>query len=252
MKTSFALVIVALSAIVTGIAAQAPIAFDAVSIKPNRSGETGGTSRATPGRYQGTNVTLMRLINLAYRPVQEFEGGPDWINTEHFDVDATAEGTPTQAQMLAMLRAMLAERFALQVRQETRERPVYALALARRDGKAGALLKRADDAPCPGGPGTCGVSLGDGTLNSRSITMARLAGELSFVGRKVIDRTGLDGAFDVNLRWTPDAPGAAPGTDGNLPSIFTALQEQLGLKLEPTTGPVDVVVIVRAERPTAN
>jgi uncharacterized protein (TIGR03435 family) len=250
VKTSFALVIVALTAIVTGIAAQAPIAFDAVSIKPNRSAETGGTSRATPGRYQGTNVTLMRLIRLAYRPVQEFEGGPDWINTEHFDVDARADGTPTQEQMLAMLRAMLAERFALQVRQETRERPVYALALARRDGKP--LLKRADDAPCPGGPGTCGVRLGDGTLNSRSITMARLAGELSFVGRKVIDRTGLDGAFDVNLQWTPDAPGAAPGTDSNLPSIFTALQEQLGLKLEPTTGPVDVVVIVRAEKPTAN
>jgi uncharacterized protein (TIGR03435 family) len=249
-STRMALTVVAALAFAADIGAQAPMRFDVVSIKPNTSGEQGGTSRAQPGRYQGVNVTLMRLIRLAYRPIQEFEGGPDWINTEHFDVEAKAEGTPTQDQMLTMLRTMLAERFGLQVRQETRERPIYALTLARRDGKLGAQLKPAD-ASCPGGPGTCGVQMGDNALSSRSITMARLAGELSFVGRKVVDRTGLTGAFDVNLQWTPDSPGGAP-TDGNLPSIFTALQEQLGLKLEPTTGPVDVLVIVRAERPTAN
>ena len=82
--------------------------------------------------------------------------------------------------------------------------------------------------------------------------MARLAQELSFVGRKVIDRTGLDGAFEVNVQWTPDSQTATPTAGGELPTIFTALQEQLGLKLEPTIGPVDVVVIVRAEKPTAN
>lgn len=251
-STRMALTVLATLAFAADIGAQAPMRFDVVSIKPNTSGEQGGTSRTQPGRYQGVNVTLMRLIRLAYRPIQEFEGGPDWINTEHFDIEAKTEGTPTQEQMLTMLRTMLAHRFALEARQDIRERPVYALTLARRDGRLGAQLTRADDAPCPGGPGTCGVRMGDGTLNSRSITMARLAQELSFVGRKVIDRTGLDGAFDVNLQWTSDAPGAAPGTDGNRPSIFTALQEQLGLKLEPTTGPVDVVVIVGAQRPTEN
>lgn len=249
-STFVALTAVASLVLAADMSSQGPMTFDAVSIKPNTSGEQGGTSRAQPGRYQGVNVTLMRLVRLAYRPIQEFEGGPDWINTEHFDVEAKAEGTPTQEQMLTMLRAMLADRFALQVRQDTRESPVYALTLARRDGKLGAQLKPAD-APCPNGAGTCGVQLGDGVLTSKSITMTRLAGELSFVGRKVIDRTGLAGAFDVNVQWMPDAPGGAP-TDGNLPSTFTALQEQLGLKLEPTTGPVDVLVIVRAERPRAN
>jgi len=95
------------------------------------------------------------------------------------------------------------------------------------------------------------VRIGDGTLSSRGITIARLAQELSFVGRKVINRTGLTGAFEVNLQWTPDSPGGAP-TDGNPPSIFTAMHEQLGLKLEPGRGPVDVLVIVRAEKPTEN
>ena len=251
MKSSLVtLTMLALLALAADMGAQAPTAFDAVSIKMNTSGEPGGTRRAQPGRYQGINITLMRLIGLAYRPIQEFEGGPDWIRTERFDIEAKAEGTPTQEQMLAMLRGMLADRFALQVRQETRERPVYALTLARRDGKLGAQLK-STDVQCAGGPGTCGVKMADSALTSASITMARLAQELSFVGRKVIDRTGLSGAFDVNLQWMPDSPGAPP-TNGDLPSIFTALQEQLGLKLDPTTGPVDVLVIVRAERPTSN
>jgi len=94
--------------------------------------------------------------------------------------------------------------------------------------------------------------MGDGILTATSITMTRLASELSFVGRQVMDRTELPGAFEVNLQWTPEAAGAgAPATD-NLPSIFTAMQEQLGLKLEPATGPIDVLVIKRAEKPSAN
>ena len=250
MKHTIVLVVSAQLVVASFGWAQSAPTFDAVSIKPNRSGDVGGTSRVQPGRYQGVNVTLMRLIRLAYRPIQEFEGGPDWINTGHFDVDAKAEGTPSPEQMLAMLRTMLADRFALQVRQETRERPVYALTRAGRDGTLGAHL-RPSDAPCPGGPGTCGVRMGDDTLTSRGITMARLAQELSFVGRTVVDRTGLTGAFEVNLQWTPDSPAGA-ATDGHLPSIFTAMHEQLGLKLEPARGPVDVLVIVRAEKPTEN
>jgi len=227
------------------------LSFDAVSIKPNTSGEFGGTSRTQPGRYQGVNVTLIRLISLAYRPVQDFEGGPEWIKTERFDVDARAEGTPNQEQMLRMLRAMLIDRFKLAVRTDVRQRPVYALTLARRDRTPGPQL-RPSDAPCPGGPGTCGVRVESGVLTSKGITLARLASELSFVGRHVIDRTDLPGAFEVDLKWTPEAGGAAPTSPDDLPSIFTAIQEQLGLKLEPATGPVEVLVIERAEKPSAN
>jgi uncharacterized protein (TIGR03435 family) len=251
MRNGLTIVIVVSVVHASHIVAQAPLAFDAVSIKPNTSREQCGASRAMPGRYQGTNVTLMRLIGLAYRPIQEFEGGPDWIRADRFDVDATAGGPATPDQMQAMLRTMLAERFALQVRQETRQRPVYALTLARTDGRLGDQLEPSD-ASCPDGPGTCGVWMADDSLSSRGITMARLARELSFVGRKVIDRTALAGAFDVNLQWAPDTPAAAPATGSDLPAIVTALQEQLGLKLEPTMGPVDVVVILGAERPTAN
>jgi uncharacterized protein (TIGR03435 family) len=241
---------------------RAPLAFDVVSVKPNTSGEVGGTSRAQPGRYQGNNVTLKRVITLAYRPVQEFVGGPDWINTAHFDIEASSDKSPNPDQMLEMLRTMLADRFKLVVHKELKESPVYALTLARRDGRLGSRLKQSDtECPLPGslppapspqtaGP-RCGFRLGNGVLSGQGATMARLASELSFVGRQVIDRTVLAGAFDVDLEWTPDPPGAAPSPDAG-PSIFTAILEQLGLKLEPATAPLEVVVIDSAEQPSAN
>jgi len=232
------------------VQAQSFEAFDVVSIKPNTSGETGGSNRAQPGRYVGINVTVMRLVGIAYRPIQEFEGGPDWLRTERFDIDARADGTPNQQQMQTMLRALLADRFHLVARVEQRQRPIYALTMARRDRRPGPQL-RASTAECAGGPGTCGVRMLDGALTSQSITMARLAAELSFVGRPVVDRTELPGAFELDLTWTPDPVGAGAPIDGP-PSIFTATQEQLGLKLEPAMGPVDVVVIESAQRPAAN
>jgi len=239
---------------------RSPLAFGVVSVKPNTSGEQGGTSRAQPGRYQGVNVTLKRVITLAYRPVQEFVGGPDWINTAHFDIDARAEGNPSSDQMFEMLRTLLAERFKLVVHKEQKDSPVYALTMARRDGRLGARLKPSatECAPPDSAPATspqtrprCGFMLGNGVLSGKGATMARLASELSFVGRQVIDRTGLTGAFDVDLEWTPDPPGVAPSPDTG-PSIFTAIQEQLGLKLDPATAPLEIVVIDSAERPTAN
>jgi uncharacterized protein (TIGR03435 family) len=239
-----------------------PLAFDVVSVKPNTSGEQGGSSRAQPGRYQGINVTLKRVIGLAFRPVQEFVGGPDWINTAHFDIEARAEGNPGQDQMLEMLRTLLADRFKLVVHKEMKDSPVYALTLARGDGRLGPRLRRAEtecaqpdskaQTPSPQGPERrCGFRLGNGALSGQGATMARLAGELSFVGRQVVDRTSLTGSFDVDLEWTPDSPGAAPSPDAGA-SIFTAIQEQLGLKLEPSTAPLEVIVIDSAERPAEN
>jgi uncharacterized protein (TIGR03435 family) len=241
-------------------APRAPLAFDVVSVKPNTSGEQGGTSRAQPGRYQGTNVTLKRVIGLAYRPVQEFAGGPGWIDTARFDIEARTESNPSQEQMLEMLRSLLANRFKLVVHKETKNSPVYALTLARRDGRLGPRLRRAEaecaapdsaPRPAPASERRCGFRLGNGALNGQGTTMARLAGELSFVGRQVVDRTNLTGAFDVDLEWMPDTSGAAASPDAEA-SIFTAIQEQLGLKLEPSMAPLDVVVIDSAERPAGN
>jgi uncharacterized protein (TIGR03435 family) len=267
MRSQIIPMVLATIAMVVSVRGQAPsvprppLEFSVISVKPNTSGEQGGTSRGQPGRYQGINVTLKRVIGLAYRPVQEFVGGPDWINTAHFDIDARAEGNPSQDQMFEMLRTLLAQRFKLVVHKELKESPVYALTLARRDGRLGSRLKPSDaecrppdSAPPVPSPQTgprCGFKLGNGVLSSQGATMARFASELSFVGRQVIDRTGLAGAFDVDLEWTPDSPGAASAPDAGA-SIFTAIQEQLGLKLEPSTAPLEVVVIDSAERPSEN
>src|SRR5688572_6372978 len=136
-------------------------AFDAVSIKVNRSGQQGGSSRAQPGRYVGVNVTLMRLIRLAYRPIQEFDGGPEWKDRDHFDVEAATSANATQPQMLAMMRAMLTDRFKLRAHTETRALPVYELHLSRSDGRLGAALRRVADAcPPPAPPGTAPAASG--------------------------------------------------------------------------------------------
>jgi uncharacterized protein (TIGR03435 family) len=242
-------------------------AFDAISIKPNRSGEQGGSSRAQPGRYVGVNVTLMRLVRLAYRPVEEFDGGPDWKDRDRFDIEAVAGGNPGQPQMLAMLRTLLAERFKLEAHTETRPLPVYELSLARPDGRLGPSLSRVAPACPPPGPppplapgasqagsqpARCGFRLLDGVLSGTG-TLANLASELSVAGRRVVDRSGLEGVYSIELRWSPDiAAPAAPVAPDAPPEIFTALREQLGLKLQPATAAVEVVVIDRAERPTEN
>ena len=256
--------IIALSAV--GLLAQetrGALTFDVTSVKPNTSGEQGGSSSARPGRYVGINVTLRRVIGLAYRPVQEFAGGPDWINTERFDIEGRSDGTPSQPLMLEMLRSLLADRFKLVVHKEVRPMPAFALVLARADGRTGPQLRTTDPcvAPLPGpgarpspGPRCGGFSVGNGSLKGTGVTMTQLAAELPSAteGRQVIDRTGLTGSFDVTLTWNGEAlhPGAAPVQDA--PSIFAAIQEQLGLKLESITAPIEVIVIDRAERPVAN
>jgi uncharacterized protein (TIGR03435 family) len=236
--------------------AQRPLSFDVTSVTPNTSGQQGGSSSARPGRYLGVNVTLRRVIGLAYRPVREFAGGPEWIDTERFDIEGRSERTPTQPEMLEMLRSLLAERFKLVVHTEVRSLPAFALVMARADGRTGPQLRRTDPCvtPPPGpetrpapGPRCGGFRLTDGSLTGTGVTMTQLAAELPADGRHVIDRTGLGGSFDITLTWNADAlqPSDAP-------SIFAALQEQLGLKLEPITAPIEVIVIDHAERPSAN
>jgi uncharacterized protein (TIGR03435 family) len=266
----------------------APPTFEVASVRLNRDGNGLIAVGFEPGgRFRATNTPLRLLIRLAYQ-VQDFQivGGPGWIDSERFDIVAKAEGVPPLPQIRLMLRSLLEDRFKLVARSETRELPIYALVIARADGKTRPELRPsgAECAPLtlwpgappppppPAGPANpgrgaprCPSMFVPGRTSARAVTMAQLATTLSqFVSRFVIDRTGLSGNFDFDLQWTPDQlplgppGGAVPGAPGpppvdlNGPSIFTALQEQLGLKLEPQRGPVDVLVIDRAEQPTDN
>ena len=225
-------------------------AFEAASIKPNRSGEQGGSSGIRGGTYTGTNVTLKRVIRLAYAPIQEFVGGPGWIDSEKYDITAKAEGNPSREQLQLMMRSLLADRFKLVIRKKTRDLPAYALVLARRDGKLGPSLRRSNADCSPANrqtvpAGSCGFRIGDGVLAGRGTTIDKLAAELILTGRLVVDRTGLTGSFDMDMTWTPDE--LATNTD-----LFAALQEQLGLKLEAIRTPVEVIVIESASKPSEN
>jgi uncharacterized protein (TIGR03435 family) len=250
--------------------------FEVASIKPSQSSDDRLMSlRIQPGgRLIITNAPLRVMIRNAYR-LQDFQivEGPDWVGNDRFDITAKAEGNPTGQQMQVMLRSLLAERFKLTVHQESRDLPIYALTTARTDRALGPQIKQStfDCAPTrtgppqpagpPGGPFNCGFRVNLGTMTGRGSSMPALASALStWVNRIVLDRTGLNGDFDLDLKWTPDQlPQGPPPTgapplqiDPNGPSIFTALQEQLGLKLEPQQGPVDVLVIDGAERPTTD
>jgi uncharacterized protein (TIGR03435 family) len=254
--------VIALGAAGGMLAQQPPPSFDAVSIKTNRSGAQGGTSRGQPGRYVGVNVTLMRMVRLAYRPIEEFDGGPDWTDRDHFDVEATTGANPSQAQMLAMLRTMLADRFKLRAHTETRALPVYELRLARPDGRLGSSLTRVADAcppslppeaPAPAAGDTpairCGFTQLAGVLKGHG-TLMNIASELMVAGRHTVDRTGLAGVYRIDLRWSPDNTAGLPADAP--PEIITAVREQLGLRLQAATAPTQVLVIDSAERPEEN
>jgi bla regulator protein BlaR1 len=223
--------------------------FDAVSIRPNNSGEQSRSFRVQPGQIMATNVTLRHIIWNAYN-ITDFlvVGGPDWAATERFDLTAKSSSpTITPNEMRAMLRSALADRFKLQARMVTQERPIYTLVRARPGGAPGPRLV-STPGPCdPSDPRrVCGFSFSGSRLASPAVTMQRLAQELrGIVERPVVDATALEGLYQITLEWSPDQQG-----DG--PSLFTALQEQLGLRLEPGRGPVEVLLIDSAERPMEN
>jgi bla regulator protein blaR1 len=261
-----------------------PPAFEVASVKPSKPGDQPVSISGDPGgRLTTSNVPLRRLIALAYgtpqpRPDTQIVDGPKWIDSDRFDIVAKAERPATNQQIQLMLRALLAERFKLRVHIEDRELPIYALVRARSDGKPGPQLRRPEIecpppaearpiAPSPSGQtparvaAFCGIRGGPGRLTGSSADLSMLATTLTrAVDRVVRDRSGLTGNFDFNLEWTPDLmpplqsgqapPGALPPLPADGPSIFTALQEQLGLKLESTKGPVDVLVIDSVDHPT--
>jgi uncharacterized protein (TIGR03435 family) len=260
-----------------------------VSIKENRSGENRQSMRRQPGRIIVTNLPLRLLIINAFglQP-QQLVGGPDWIDSARYDITALFSGEISATEpgsvgpLNLMLQRVLAERFQLAAHTETRDIPIYALTVARTDGRLGpriataatdceavmnALLKGAREgggpppaAPeLPDGRPACGMRSGPGgRITAGGTSMAAIARLLTVpAGRIVVDRTGLTGGFDFDLEFTPDpaAPGGQPGAatgDANIPTLFTALEEQLGLKLLPQRGPVEMLVIDRVERPSEN
>jgi len=218
------------------------------------------------GGLRATGVTLKTLIEIAYG-VEDFQitGAPGWFRSDRYDIMAKPERPEAQSdpgktsdaerkskadRLKERLRTLLAERFQLSVRRKTGERPVYLLTLA----KNGHKLQEAAEGR--------GISRNRGMISGDGAPVAMLAKILSStLGRPVLDRTGIDGKYKFKLEWTEESGGmkdkdgapadsAAPDLSG--PSIFTAIQQQLGLKLEPGKGPVEIIAITRAEKPSAN
>jgi uncharacterized protein (TIGR03435 family) len=272
-----------------------------------------------PGNISVNGMPVRLLIRQAFGQLQDFQvvGGPDWINSDRFDIEAKPEGGgPMSPQVLqSVFRQILEDRFALKVHKETRELPTYALMVARSDGRLGPNLKPSSDecstrmasrgrgpadgrgGPAPdarggavvgrggpppdgrGGPGRAGGPApfdfdappvcgqrggGFGRWRAGGATMADFAAMISGTAQRVvIDKTGLTGYYDIALTYTPTGdqlpqgpppPGAPPlpPIDPDGPSFFTAIQEQLGLKLENQRGPVEIVVIDSIQQPTEN
>jgi len=259
-------------------------AFDVASVKPSPPGARRGPIGFGGERLVVTAWTLPEVMTLAYgqgTALYRFQisGGPDWIDRERFDITATVDpskiAAPNPLLLLDLLKALLAERFKLAVREETKEAPIYVLTLASRDGQLGPKLRRSTY-PCPepgAGPPpppdpertkNCTSNIGYGTLTARGIPIEQLAlsmGNFYGIGRLVVDRTGLSGRFDMDMEWAPLTQFRQPGnldpppdfaerSVNALPTIFVALKEQLGLALEPGRGPVRAIVIDRVERPS--
>jgi uncharacterized protein (TIGR03435 family) len=245
----------ALAATAWGQASRA--AFEVASVRPAKSDCSFTTYGGPPGRYTARCTTLWGLIYNAYdvRSVHDYPLGlPAWADKDRFDVEAKAnDNTVAAIRKLSnkeqeqltrdMLQSLLAERFQLRVHYESKLQPIYELVLA----KGGSKLK---PLPADQKPGWGKSDRGEVMLRNKSI--ADFANFLSFsslAGRTVVDKTGLIGNYDFDLKWTPDDQQGTPDAG---PTLFTALEEQLGLKLEAAKGPVDTLVIDHVEKPSEN
>lgn len=254
------------------VSSPAPTArWEVVSVKPSGAGTQFPTvSVLNPSRFSARNISLARLLAYAYelRDAEQVVGGPEWMRSQAFDIAATTDGTPALSQVAAMMRTLLAERFAVQAHVETRDGPVYALRVARRDGALGpnlrwtavdcaALMSSSPGGRIEGELCTGRVSLAGRirTLRASALPIAHLAAMLATAtGRDVIDRTDLTGTFDAELEWAPDTltdpgPAGGPVAASAAVSVFTAVREQLGLTLESERGLMKVLVVDSVEQP---
>jgi uncharacterized protein (TIGR03435 family) len=227
--------------------------FDAASIRENTSGEAESSLGDRPWGYATNNIPLRPVIVEAYR-LRSFQviGGPSWLDSTRFDINARMPAGARSDEVFPMLRSLLAERFVLKAHTEVREQPTYALVVAR-EGRRGPQL-RSSMATCStetNNPCTMSGSFvgRGGTLKGVGQPIAQLAQQLATgADRMVVDRTGLQGLFDFDVTWTAGGFSVRSGDEG--PSLFTAIQEQLGLKLEPARGPVEMLVVDSAQLPT--
>jgi uncharacterized protein (TIGR03435 family) len=249
--------------------------FEVASVKPNTSSSPGVRIFGAPGnpRFAATNITLRMLITFAY-DVKSFQisGGNGVIDAGRWDIEAkAAEAKPTPEQTRLMLQALLADRFQLMVHRETKEVPIYALVPAKGGIKLGKPKEggcvKFDPAtppkPTPGQPPPMfcgGLMMGPNILRGGGISTKQFVDALSnILGRLVIDKTEYTGTFDATLEFSQEGvymaglPGGPPPPgDDSRPSIFTVLQEQLGLKLESQKGPAEILVIDHAEKASEN
>jgi uncharacterized protein (TIGR03435 family) len=262
-----------------------PVAFEAASIKLNKSGgNTSGLRRFPGGRLEVTNMPLAFLIEFAYQLQNyELQGGPSWMTSDRWDIIAKMAGDPppmtpgtgTPDAIMLATRGLMAERFKLAVHRETREVDVYQLVRANPDGRIGPGLRqstvdclaiqKAADAAARGGPPApnpntrdrfaCGLRISIGRIQMGGRSMTLLLNALTAITqRRVVDRTGLTGDWELDITFNPPTlppglVGPPPPLDPDVASLFTVLQEQLGLKLEPARMPMPVMVVDSVERP---
>jgi len=279
-------VLLCITAAVALVAAQESPTFEVASVKQNTAGDGRILIQALPGnRINMTNVPAQQLVSLAYQ-LQQFQlvGGPSWLATDRYDIIAKLEGEPkpivpgTPNPAMLALRSLLADRFKLKLHKETRDMDVYALVVVKPGVLGPALKQSATDCvaqanarrggpppglppspPGPNDPFPCGLMGMPGMIRMGGMPIGQFTQMLTGQsGRIVFDRTGLTGNWDFMLRFAveqrggqPPPPGVnLPPVDPDAPSLFTALQEQLGLKLESTKSPVEVTVIDSVEHPT--
>lgn len=256
--------------------------FDVASVKLNKDGgPVAGLRRIPGGRFEATNIQLSALIAFAYQlQPYELQGGPSWLDSDRWDIIARMAGDPPPVApgeidpMMIAMRALLAERFKLAVHRDMKDTDVYLLVRNRADGRLGPGIKQsttdcmavqmATDAARRGGPPAsnpntpdhmvCGMRVSVGRVQFGGRPLSTFTSVLTaLTQRRIVDRTGLTGdwEFDISFALTPSGPAGAdtPAPDPNAASLFTVLQEALGLKLQSARIPMPVMVVDRVERP---
>jgi uncharacterized protein (TIGR03435 family) len=230
-----------------------PPAFDAASVRLSAADERAAAAEFLPGGRFRSNIALRYVIERAY-DIEDYQlqGDPAWVKTERYAIEAKTDSPATDDQLRLMVQAMLASRFGLKIRRETRDLPVYALVV----GKNGPKLTAAADATQCEGHGCFGI--GKGSFSAKGATMPWTAKVLNrIMDRPVLDKTQLSGNYDFVLHFDPSTASspmmaAVTTEDSSQGSIFTVIQEQIGLKLDPRKEPVEVLVIDHVERPSGN
>ena len=255
--------------------------FEVASIKPSLPGNSHSGLGVSGDRLSVENMPLKRIIEFAFNAKSDAQviGGPDWVKSKTYDINAKEDESQVaelkklppeqrQSQVRLMLQSLLIDRFKLQVSRQEKELPIYALVVTKNGAKLSPAAPPAAVEGIQAQPSQRrhGISTTNGKMTATGISMAFFADNLTRQreagGRLVVDKTGLSGEYDFSLNWTPESfldssneiesPGSRGSADTNGTSLFTALKEQLGLKLEPQKGAVEILVIDHVEPPSAN